>query len=86
MYNRIKSDTETQRERENKKSSLIYMYMHLFELIMQKKTVQRLYFIQNIHDNDDLIVHINQGRSRFKSNYVRIEYQKYSIFLIKIDN
>jgi hypothetical protein len=59
--------------------------MYTFELIMQKKTV-RLYFIQNIYDNDDLIAHVHHGRSQSKHNYVRSEQQTHALPLVRKDN
>jgi hypothetical protein len=72
------------RERERKEISCVYN-MYEFELIMQKKTV-RLYFIENIHDNDDLIGHVHHGRSQLKLNYVRLEQQTRWIPLVRKDN
>jgi hypothetical protein len=76
MYNKKK--------RERKEISCVYN-MYAFELIMQKKTV-RLYFIENIHDNDDLIVHVHHGRSQLRKNYIRPEQQARSIPLVRKDN
>ncbi len=59
--------------------------MYAFELIMQKKTV-RLYFIENIHDNDDLIMHVYHGHSQLKHSYVRPERQPRSIPPVRKDN
>ncbi len=72
-------------KKKKEKKSLVCIYMYAFELIMQKKTV-RLYFIQNIHDNDDLIVHVHHGRSQLGHNYVRLEQQALSITLARKDN
>ncbi len=71
--------------KKKRKESLLCVYMYAFELIMQKKTV-RLYFIENIYDNDDLIVHVYHGRSQLKYNYVRPEQQTHSIPPVRKDN
>ena len=62
MYNR--------RKKKKKENEISCMCIQVFELIMQKKTV-RLYFIQNIHDTGDLIVHVHHSPSVFKYNYAR---------------
>jgi hypothetical protein len=63
----------------------VCIIMYTFELIMQKKTV-RLYFIQNIYDNDDLIAHVHHGHSHLMHNYVRSEQQTRTTPPVRKDN